>query len=150
MIPKYRVFDKKRNMMIHEDDLLRIDFEYQVIEYQEIYPTSDGSPERDIYEVAFDDCVFMQSTSVHDVNSREIHKDDIVKMHYFYEDRSSGAVREAEEEIIGVVGIDVLGTYTECEGYKYYWLNYLELPEEELEVIGNAYENPEILEVQNG
>lgn len=131
MIPKFRAFDNTTGKIFKVSN---IDFDEQ-----EVF--LDGWRFRNIDEVKL-----MQSTGLHDKNGVEIFEGDIVKMHYFYEDRSSGAAREAEEEIIGVVGIDVLGTYTECEGYKYYWLNCLELPEEELEVIGNIYENRELAE----
>lgn len=140
MIPKYRAYSEKYGMrevvgLYWFDDHLLLSLANGV---STPIRTKDSQVE------------LMQSTGLTDKNGVEIFEGDIVKMHYFYEDGSSGAVREAEKEIIGVVGIDVLGTYTECEGYKYYWLNYLELPEEELEVIGNIYENSELLEANHG
>lgn len=140
MIPRYRVFDKKRNVMIHEDDLLRIDFEYRVIEYQEIYPLSDGSPERDIYELSFDDCVFMQSTGAYDMDGIEIYKGDILRV-------------QDEDGRVDTVDTGI-GVVADCL-YMWYVNNvenglYDLIIDRYIKVIGNIYENPELVEVQNG
>jgi len=74
-----------------------------------------------------------------DINGKEICIGDKVKMHYFFENHDTitlGAY-EDENEIIGIVGADFWGTYTETEdGRLYYWHDYLEDVEEEIEVIG--------------
>lgn len=89
-----------------------------------------------------------QYTGVKDENGKKVYKGDIVKQHYFYEECSLSGVREKEAEIIGEVGIDEFGvcTFTK-EGHVHYWLELLAEPEEQLEVIGNIYENRELLEV---
>src|SRR5690554_5728043 len=91
-----------------------------------------------------------QFIGLHDKTGAEIYEADIVKMHYFFDNFAPytlGAY-EDEKEIIGVVGIDEMGTYTVCDDDKYYWLNYMEYPQEELEIIGNIYDNPELLKKQ--
>lgn len=91
----------------------------------------------------------MQYTGLKDKNGKDIYEGDIVKMHYFFEnfDNYTLGAYEDEEEIIGIVKIDELSTYTDCPDNRYDWINYLQEPSEELEVIGNIYENPELLEV---
>lgn len=92
-----------------------------------------------------------QYTGMEDINGKEIYEGDIVKMHYFFDnfDPYTFGAYEDEKEIIGVVGIDGMGTYTVCDDKKYYWLDYMEYPQEELEVIGNIYDNPELLKNKN-
>lgn len=86
-------------------------------------------------------------TGSKDKNGKEIYEGDIVKMHYFFEnhDPVSLGVFEDENEIIGVVEIDALSTYTEYKGNRYDWINYLEEPNEELEVIGNIHDDRKLL-----
>ena len=95
-----------------------------------------------IYEV-------MQYTGLKDKNGIEIYEGDIVNMHYFFEsyDRETLGAFEDETEVVGVVRIDEMSVYTDCKEGRFDWLNYLEEPTEELEVIGNIYDNPELLEV---
>lgn len=88
-----------------------------------------------------------QYTGQNDEDGKKIFKDDIVIMHYFYEDFDRGTlgVYEAENEVIGIVGIDNFGKYTQVENEEYYWLNYLEDPDAQLKVIGNIHDNPELI-----
>lgn len=116
------------------------------ISYYE-YSTNEMAQKRrlNIYEV--DPETVGQYVWEKDRNEKKIYTGDIVKMHYFFEDYDSvtlGAF-ENESEIVGVVGIDKLGVYTEDKDGKHYWHDYLQEPSEELEVIGNAYDNPEML-----
>lgn len=90
----------------------------------------------------------MQFTGLNDKSGKEIYEGDIVNMHYFFEnhDRETLGAFEDEAEVVGVVRIDEMSVYTDCKERRFDWVNYLEEPTEELEVIGNIYANPELLE----
>ena len=87
-----------------------------------------------------------QYTGFKDRNEVEIYEGDIVDMHYFFANAYAPdyGVFEDESNIIGMVGINSIGTYTETEDDEHYWLNYLQEPEEELEVLGNIHDNPNL------
>lgn len=99
--------------------------------------------------VRLSDIVLLQYTGVNDKNGKKVFEGDKVIMHYFFGDFNliDMGYTESEEEVTGIVGIDEYGTFTLVKEEKYYWINYLQIPSEELEVLGNVYKNPEILEV---
>lgn len=74
--------------------------------------------------------ILMQYTGLHDKNGKEIYEGDIVKS-YYYIDTPNGEQERFNQKVINYN--DVL-----CE----YKINAFE----NLEVIGNIYENPELLE----
>lgn len=89
----------------------------------------------------------MQFTGLTDKNGKEIYDGDIVKCHYFYSalGRDFG-VYEAENEITGIIEIKEMGVWLETANENAgYLLSIGGLHEESLEVIGNIYENPELL-----
>ena len=89
-----------------------------------------------------------QFTGFIDINKKEIYTNDIVKMHYFFENYDSATlgVYEDEAEIIGIIKINEYGTYIETKDKQiYYLVNYIQEPEEELEVIGNIIDNKDLL-----
>ena len=81
--------------------------------------------------------MFRRKIGIKDRNGKEIRIGDKIEMHYFFENHDAlGGVFEDEKLITGIVGVDFWGTYTETsDGNKYYWLHYLEDPEEELEIM---------------
>jgi len=94
------------------------------------------------------DNVWMQYTGLKDKNGTPIYEGDIVKCHYFYEALGENlGVYEAEKEIIGEIDIQEMGLWIQCDteedsGYLL-WINGLH--EDSFEVIGNIYENPELI-----
>jgi len=63
-----------------------------------------------------------RNVGVKDINGKEICIGDKVKMH---------------DSFVGTVGANVWGTYTKKDnGRLLYWSNYIDDPEEEIEVIG--------------
>ena len=52
---------------------------------------------------------------------------------------------EDEAEVVGVVRIDEISVYTDCKEGRFDWINYLQDPTEELEIISNIWDNPELL-----
>ena len=70
-------------------------------------------------------------------------------MHYFFENYGADlGVFEDEIEIIGTVCINEYHTFVKSKnGDVYSLFEYIQEPLEELEVIGNIYDNPELMEV---
>ena len=82
--------------------------------------------------------MFRRKIGIKDRNGKEIRIGDKIEMHYFFENHDPVTLGAFEDEklITGIVGVDFWGTYTETsDGKKYYWLHYLEEPEEELEIM---------------
>ena len=127
MTPKYRAWDKELQTML---DVSLIDFKKGVLvgEHWEFGETNF---------ISFDEIVLMQSTGLKDKNSREIFEGDVVR-----QVRTQPTTEN--ETITGVV--------TMIEGA---WLimndneqlaSYLWSETDENEIIGNIYENKDILE----
>lgn len=110
------------------------------------------------------ECVLMHYTGLKDRHGVEIYEGDIVKLHYFYQSLGANmGVIESEEEITGEVFHDEFGWavtkmrgrhwedltgYEAGEGKSYIAHLYNmdgQTHEESFEVIGNIYENPELL-----
>jgi len=126
---KFRAWNKKEKFMGEP---------FRITELKDLFSQYTSQKEYFVPEVLdFDDCILMQFIGLKDKNGKEIYNDFIVK----YKD-------EHGEEQIGVV-IDL--------GYKIYIEAVLGDEEgnqdlelhpdycKEIEVIGNIYENPELL-----
>lgn len=107
----------------------------------------------------------VEFTHILDKNERDIYEGDIVKFHYFYGALGEGmGFVEAEHSLIGVVRRGAFGWGVEAisgehwEGYTGYnagegeatfmellSMNESGIHEESFEVIGNEFENPELL-----
>lgn len=126
MIPKIRAFDMNSKQMINP--IVSIDFEFGYITFE-----VEGSINRKAY---FREVTFMQSTGVYDKHGIEIFKGDIVKIIY------DGKL------FIGVVVYDLgEADFKATNNREDYGNNFQYLTVgESIEVIGNIYENPELLE----
>lgn len=122
MIPKFRAWSKTEKIM---SDVKKIDFYNSEIDA------------RLFEETAIEEVVLMQSTGILDKNSQEIFEGDVV--------RQVRTQPTTENEVI-------IGIVTMIEGA---WLimndneqlaSYLWSETDENEIIGNIYENPELLE----
>lgn len=133
MIPRYRVWVKIGKRMVFSDDILGIDYENKEIVTQQVYFENGLPDDRDIYCYDLEDIEFMQSTGLKDKNGKEIFEGDIVKMAkdvyseptYYEVVRHRGGAYRLESKQHG------------CE----LWLRHTDC-----EVVGNVYENPELLE----
>ena len=133
MTPRYRVWLKIGKRMVFSDDILDIDYENKEIVTQQVYFENGLPDDRDVYCYDLDEIELMQSTGLKDRNSVEIFEGDIVKMAkdvyseptYYEVVRHYGGAYRLESKQHG------------CE----LWLRHTDC-----EVVGNIYENPELLE----
>ncbi|WP_275669272.1 YopX family protein, partial [Streptococcus suis] len=97
------------------------------------------------FELPLDDVIIMQSTGLFDKNGKEIFVGDVVKCYTVTEN--------GEYEYIGVVYlkdfafviVDEKDTYDPLWNYKSGFVGI----ETEIEIIGNIYQNPELVEETN-
>ena len=129
MIPKFRVWDKEGNRMILPKYLYSIDLlKEQVTERTKCNYTFS------LHSIPFDKVEFMQSTGLKEKNGKEVFVGDIIKCtigcpHEVY------LVKEYGGTYIG--GMPAIYLKGLREGYA--WT-------EHEEILGNIYENPELLE----
>ncbi|HEW0989072.1 TPA: DNA-packaging protein [Streptococcus pneumoniae] len=124
MIPKYRAWDKELQTML---DVSLIDFKKGVLvgEHWEFGETNFMN---------FDEIVLMQSTGLFDRNGKEIFEGDVLTSQNY--------------PVKGVVEFRTdLGLWVHyLKRYSYF--EYLGNVAGSKEIIGNIYENPELLEVK--
>ena len=94
--------------------------------------------ENDDYEYRLDPSDLMQFTGLKDRNGKEIYEGDIIKYHYFY--FADGSEIE-KEHVCSVKYDDSFANFDamDKEGFAHF------LGNASIEVIGNIYENPELL-----
>ncbi|HGR4486099.1 TPA: YopX family protein, partial [Streptococcus pneumoniae] len=132
--PKFRVWVKIGKRMVFSDDILAIDYENKEIVTQQVYFENGLPDDRDIYCYDFDEIELMQSTGLKDKNGKEVFIGDIVKC-------TRGCLHEVylEKEYGGTFIGGMPAVYLKGFGDGYAWTEYEE-------IIGNIYENPELLE----
>lgn len=134
MTPKFRAWISEADTMAN--DLKGIDFENETVVLRKLY-YEDGFPvETEVFEVEIGNAILMQSTGLFDRNGKEVFVGDIIKCtrgcpHEVYLEKEYGGTF-----IGGMPAIYLKGLLS---GYA--WT-------EDEEVIGNVYENPELLEVE--
>ena len=138
MIPRYRVWVKIGKRMVFSDDILGIDYENKEIVTQQVYFENGLPDDRDIYCYDLEDIEFMQSTGLKDKNGKEIFEGDILAC-------------KTDDEVINLnIFWDEEHALFMFESKKYNEQEPLaELVENNtypFEIIGNIYENPELLE----
>lgn len=133
MTPRYIAWIKTEKRMFFSDDILAIDYENEEIVTQQVYFENGLPDDRDIYCYKTDEIELMQTTGLKDKNGKEIFEGDIVKMSkdvyseptYYEVVRHYGGAYRLESKQHG------------CE----LWLRHTNC-----EVVGNIYENRELLE----
>lgn len=132
MIPKFRAWLKEENEMIIVDTMNWFDDEFESI--------GDGIT----FLRGAEKIELMQSTGLFDKNGKEIFEGDII---------TNGI------DIVDIKRHQTLGFYTIIDGRESFFgdsisIEGFEKDVEEFtqitEIIGNIYENPELLEVENG
>lgn len=125
MIPRYRAWDKIRKTMYEVDDIMSIDFGKSEISVKTLFF------ERTNY-YKFDDIVLMQSTGLTDKNGKEIFEGDILDS----EDGFLAGIVELRQDLGMFVSTLI----------KYNNFERLCNVADSTYIIGNIYENPELLE----
>lgn len=133
MTPRYRAWIKTEKRMFFSDDILAIDYENEEIVTQQVYFENGLPDDRDLDNFVFEEIKLMQSTGLKDKNGKIIFEGDIVKMSkdlyseptYYEVVRHRGGAYRLESKQHG------------CE----LWLRHTDC-----EVVGNVYENRELLE----
>ena len=133
MISKFKAWHKSMQRM---SEVLAISFERQKVKIRHLRGTTHMT-------VPFNDVELMQSTGLLDKNGKEIFESDIVKTTIFFgRADESGGFYEYEKELIGIVkqleGAWVIDTE---KGAVYLWSDI-----NENEVLGNIYQNKELVE----
>ncbi len=161
MIPKFRVWVKIGKRMVFSDDILAIDYENKEIVTQQVYFENGLPDDRDIYCYDFDEIELMQSTGLKDKNGKEIFEGDILKFndewneycHEGYVDGSVEGVNYVEvvrSEIcfeFGKTKYPDSSLFILMEDEQLNFKDFIKSEDFEFEIIGNIYENPELLEV---
>lgn len=141
MKPKFRAWISEADTMVN--DLKGIDFENETVVLKKFY-WEDGFPvEEEVFEVEIGNAIIMQSTGLHDKNGKEIFEGDIVKRYrspFFkakWEYQIETVIKEEASLLLGREFGKNFGTIPFNSPFAKSVL---------LEVIGNIYENPELLE----
>lgn len=137
MIPRYRAWDKIHKTMYEVDDIMSIDFGKSEISVKTLF-----FERTNCYN--FNDIVLMQSTGLRDKNDREIFEGDVVT-----DGHTAGDIKNHP----------TLGFYMVDDNCTERWFSdnaTIEDFEEDvetahriLEVLGNIYTNPELVEVSS-
>ena len=135
MIPRYRAWDKIHKTMYEVDDIMSIDFGKSEICVKTLLFEQTS-------RYGFDDIVLMQSTGLTDKNGKEIFEGDIVKV-------TDGDERTnfPDGGIGTICGLDKIFMWY-IDGQVHNGLFDIS-QEYYIEVIGNIYENQELLEVSS-
>lgn len=141
MIPKYRAWNKEEKRLILSEDTLAIDYENEEIVTQKIY-FEDGLPVgRDIYTYDFDAVVLMQSTGMLDKNWREIFEGDIIAINL------EGIETPITAKVFQNKKIGILMFHAFEDNEDVPMVELLEGNPVEFAIIGNIWEDPELVEV---
>ena len=151
MIPKYRMWNRITSTMHHVEGLY---FDSEEIQYKDEVGI--------LRFIKFENTILMQSTGLHDKNGKEIFEGDILKFNdewsdYCYEGYVDGSTEGINfVEIIRETTCFTFGKFQTSDSSLLYFMRDEYLSFEDLitdkdfefEIIGNIYENPELLEVE--
>lgn len=126
---EFRAWDKKNKRMIEPDNIVKIDFENEEIVIKE---------DNKYTALKFDDIVLMQYAGVKDAYHQKIYEGDIVE----YLKRQRGIVKYT----VGSYYIDGVMKITRKDGVLLKRNSLSNFWSDEIKVVGNIYENPELLE----
>lgn len=135
MTPKFRAWVKIGKRMVFSDDILTIDYENKEIVTQQVYFENGLPDDRVIYCYDFDGIELMQSTGLKDKNGKEIFEGDILD----YKGRK--AIVRWHGSYASFIYRFVDELQKRNTEWKPLYLAYMKC-----EIIGNIYENRELLE----
>lgn len=123
MIPKYRMWNRITSKLHHVDGLY---FDSKTVQYIDEVGI--------LRFIKFENTILMQSTGLHDKNGKEIFEFDVVSMPQFGDLKPwVGVVKRMEGKWVVDTGKLSLTLWSEIE---------------ETDILGNMFENPELLEVE--
>lgn len=125
---KFRVYDSRVNVLVKHRDIDWIDFRNRCIGVFDVYNHANGCSR----DIDFKDCIIMQYTGLNDKNGNEIYEGDILDFEF----------NNRQYQVF----------FNECS-FKVQRIDHLnrnlylleDYPTWDMEVIGNIYENPELL-----
>ena len=135
MITRFRAWNKATKEMYGADEIIAINFEEKEICVQTIYFEQGLPDSRDLDYYDFDDIVLMQSTGMRDKNDREIFEGDILDY------RGRKALVRWHGSYASFIYRFVDELQNRNTEWKPLYLAYMKC-----EIIGNIYENQELLE----
>ena len=144
---KFRMWIKERKMMVYVDDFYRDGIceslcPFGSLECDEWYPMCDAKLLKFLYSLSVDKrYVLMQYTGLKDKNGKEIYEGDIVR-HVKSPSVTFYYVVEWDDKLAG------FRLKWKTGGGIYYLDFYVEVLPDKLEVVGNMFENPELLRVE--
>ena len=133
--------------MLAVNNICNLFWDSKFIEGYELVPDPKGKQEYDLidHKIDFADVILMQSTGLFDINDKEIFEGDIVELEYELTGHRSRYIITFES----TWDINIEFCFWEMREIR---LNYLKpisyLDEKKVTVLGNIYENPELLEVK--
>ncbi|MEI4342440.1 YopX family protein [Streptococcus suis] len=124
MIPKFRVWDKDDEHMYFVAEINLVEELISVDEYDYIFD--------------FSDVVLMQSTGLFDKNGKEIFEGDVVLLR--------DELNEFESDVYEIVYSrdNLAWIFYDKDSHDFYWMSTCTW--DKIEIIGNIYENPELVE----
>jgi len=138
---KFRAFEKSSKTMwfwqidydigiqrLFSNGDIEVAFPVQVNEY--------GEAELNLKRILKEDLILMQFTGLKDKNGKEIYEGDIVKI--FAYDAERKATIEYDKNCFCIIGLDKIGN----SGFSF----FLGMWKDDIEIIGNIFEHPELLE----
>lgn len=133
MIPKFRAWDTRAKEMFKDTFAITESGQVVVVEQESVASPPDY--------VFVEHLVIMQSTGLHDKNGKEIFEGDVIEIEDEEEVLGNAKLTWNNEQavfMIEAINVDDIAPFHEIlsdEGYSY-------------RVVGNIYENPELLEVE--
>lgn len=137
MIPRYRAWNKATKEMHEVDDIVSIDFGKSEISVKTLF-----FERTNCYN--FNDIVLMQSTELTDKNDKEIFEGDVVTDGY-----TTGDIKNHPTLGFYMVGDNGTERWFSDNATIEDFQEDVETAHKILEIIGNIYENPELLEVSS-
>lgn len=131
---KYRVWDKENKCLHYPTRYSNFAIVNGTVVKIESYPTANSAYLGKRIAWEFDDAVVMQCTGLKDKNSKLIYEGDIVKEYYYNTKETAIKKTIFDENICG---------YAYTDGIEYNSLCFSDC--RRLEVIGNIYENKDLL-----
>ena len=134
-VPKFRLLDKNKGNVIDSSKIMNINFENESIIVLDKILEEDNFTQKDYLEYAFKNVEFMQSIGLKDKNGKEIFEGDILD----YKGRK--ALVRWHGSYASFIYRFVDEPHKRNAEWKPLYLAYMKC-----EIIGNIYENRELLE----